>query len=106
MDCLKNKSTKTYSYVSRYSKFYYYYNSLDDKYIYGITDNLNKNIEYTIHNLNYYDTLDSLSLTYYGRPDLYWIIADFNNIKDPFVDISSMYKTIKIPSLGKLYFGE
>ena len=42
MDKLKNKSFKNYDYITRYSKFPYYYNTLDDKYIYGITENLSK----------------------------------------------------------------
>ena len=104
MDILKNKSTKKYTYISRYSKFYYYYNTLDDKYIYGITSKLSKNIHYTIHKIKEYDTLDFISLNYYGRPDFYWILADFNNIKDPFVTLYVKYDSIKIPTLTEIYY--
>ena len=104
MDVLTNKSTKPYSYISRYSKFYYTYNTLDGKYIYNITSKLNRDVDYTIHNISDYDTLDLLSLNYYGRPDLYWILADFNNIRDPFIHLKDKYDTLKIPSLGKIYF--
>lgn len=105
MDALKNKSTKKYSYISRYSKFYYYYNTLDDKYIYGITGNLSKDTNYVIHKIRDYDTLDLLALNYYGRPDFYWIIADYNNIKDPFSSIQK-YESLKIPTLTEIYFKE
>lgn len=106
MDVLKNRSTKNYSYISRYSKFPYYYNTLDEKYIYGVTQNLNKNITYVVHKLRDYDTLDLLALNYYGRPDFYWIIADFNGIKDPFIDITEKYESLKIPTLTQIYYGE
>lgn len=105
MDRVKNKSFKDYTYISRYTKFPYYYHELDDKYFYGITEDLNKNIEFTIHKVNDYDTLDLLALTYYGRPDFYWIIADFNGVKDPFIKLSDNFKSIKIPSLNQIYYG-
>ena len=105
MDRNTNKSWKNYDYVSRYTKFPYYYQELDGKYFYGITDHLNKNITYLIHKVKDYDTLDFLALNYYGRPDFYWIIADFNNIKDPLENISKKYKTLKIPTLTNIYYG-
>jgi hypothetical protein len=106
MDRVKNKSWKNYPYVSRYTKFPYYYQELDEKYFYGLTDNINKNVTYLIHKVLDYDTLDLLSFNYYGRPDYYWIIADFNNIKDPFIKLSDKYKKLKIPTLTKIYFGD
>ena len=50
------------------------------------------------------DTLDSLALKYYGRPDLFWIIADFNRIQDPFIKLVDYFSIIKIPSLSTLSF--
>lgn len=41
-------------------------------------------------------TLDILSMLYYGTPLLYWLIADFNDILDPMVDIPAG-TSIKIP---------
>lgn len=105
MDRAKNKSGKTYSYISRYTKFPYYYQELDEKYFYGITGNINKNINFLIHKVRDYDTLDLLALNYYGRPDFYWIIADYNNIKDPLIKLSDKYKTLKIPTLTQIYYG-
>lgn len=105
MDRAKNKSYKQYDYISRYTSFPYYYQELDGKYFYGITGHINKNINYNVHNIKDYDTLDLLALTYYGRPDFYWIIADFNNIKDPFINLYENFDTIKIPTLTQIYYG-
>lgn len=106
MDRLKNKSSKSYPYISRYSPFPYYYNELDKKYIYGVTTRINKNINYTVHKVEDYDTLDLLANTYYGRPDLYWVIADFNDIIDPLIKLSDKFDRIKIPTLSDINFGD
>lgn len=100
MNILKNKSYRTYDYTSRYSTYPYYYNTLDKKYIYGITGQLSDETEYTLHYVTDKDTLDSLALYYYGRPDLYWIIADFNRIQDPYINLFEKYNYIYIPSLS------
>ena len=49
MNVLTDKSYKTYKNVSRYSNFPYYYNSLDNKYIYGTTAQLYKTTSYTLY---------------------------------------------------------
>lgn len=104
MQVLVDKATKTdYNSISRYSSFPYYYHTKDRKYIYGITGQLNQDIPFVSHEILMGDTLDNLSLKYYGRPDLYWVIADFNNIQDPFVDLSN-YLTIDIPTLSAISF--
>lgn len=100
MNILKNKSYRTYDYTSRYSTYPYYYNTIDKKYIYGITGQLSDETEYTLHYVTDRDTLDSLALYYYGRPDLYWIIADFNRIQDPYINLFEKYNYIYIPSLS------
>lgn len=104
MEVLTDKSYKTYLALSRYAPFPYYYNKQDGKFIYGLTKHLNKDISYILHTLKYDDTLDSLALYYYGRPDYFWIIADFNRINDPFERLSSKYKTIMIPTLTNVEF--
>lgn len=71
MDILKDKQTKTYDSISRYASFPFYYNIDEDKYIYGITSQLDDSTAYTVHTLKRTDTLDSLSLKYYGRPDYF-----------------------------------
>lgn len=104
MDRLSNKNYKSYEYISRYSVVPYYYNELDDKYIFEIAKSMDKSTSYTIHTVKDYDTLDLLALTYYGRPDFYWIIADFNGILDPLEGLWKKYTTIKIPSLASIQF--
>ena len=50
MNTLKNKQSKKYSYISRYSGFSFYYNTLDNKYTYGLTSQLkNKCTVFFIH---------------------------------------------------------
>jgi len=105
MDNLKNKAYRTYNYISRYASFPYYYNELDDKYVYGITSQLNDDgIAYVAHRIIQEDTLDSLSLKYYGRPDLYWVIADFNRIQDPLEELFGKYDSLKIPNISNIEF--
>ena len=104
MDVLKNKSYKQYPYISRYSGFPFYYNTLDKKYIYGITKQLSLDTPYVLHKVTQTDTLDSLSLQYYGRPDLYWVIADFNRIQDSYIKLSERYETLKIPSISSIVY--
>lgn len=104
MDRLTNKSYKSYSYISRYSVVPYCYNELDDKYVFEIAKSMDRSTSYTIHTIKDYETLDLLALTYYGRPDFYWIIADFNGILDPFTSLWGNYETIKIPSLSGIQF--
>ncbi len=99
MDILTTKSKKDYNYTSRYSPFFYYYNSEDKKYVYGITSQLDLGSEYSIHNVVQGDTLDSLALKYYGRPDLYWVIADFNRIQDSYINLFESYNYLYIPNL-------
>lgn len=100
MNVLKDKSSRTYFYTSRYATLPYYYNTLDKKYVYGISKNLNTNTDYVLHNLVDSDSLDSLALKYYGRPDLFWVIADFNNLNDPYIKLVDKMSSIKIPALS------
>lgn len=104
MDVLKDKSKKSYAHVSRYSSFPFYYHTKDDKYIYGITSQLIQDVPYVAHTLTEGDTLDSLADHYYGRPDLYWVIADYNKIQDPFINLLSKFKVLLIPSLSNITF--
>ena len=106
MDVLKDEAKKSYPYVSRYSSFPFYYHTKDDKYIYGITAQLSDDVVYVAHQVAEKDTLDSLADYYYGRPDLYWIIADFNKIQDPYIDLFKNFTTLKIPSLSNITFEE
>lgn len=103
MSILTNKSYKDYSYVSRYSMFPYYYHTVDNKYIYSITANLRQDTLYTMHTVQIGDTIDNLALKYYNNPTLYWIICSFNNINNPFKQLTPGQQ-IKIPSISNIEF--
>ena len=103
MDVLTDLQTKHYDYLSRYATFEFGYNKNDSKYVYCLTNHLKTDTPFVTHRVQQYDTLDSISLHYYGRPDYYWIIADYNRINDPLEDISKM-KSIKVPTLTTIEF--
>lgn len=106
MDVLTNKSMISRDNVSRYAPFYFYYHTLDKKYIYGITNQLSDDIPYVEVKINSEDTLDILANKYYGRPDYFWVIADFNKIIDPFIKISDYHDKLKIPALASIEYEE
>ena len=106
MDVLKNRNYKDFDYTCRYSGVPYYYHTLDEKYIFGLTSNLSKNTSYTLHNVKDTDTLDGLALKYYNNPTFYWIIAYFNDIQDCLIKLADEYKVIKIPTITGVKFGE
>ena len=103
MNVLKDKTYRTSSKLSRYSIFPYYYHTLDDKYVYGITSYLKDTTLYTAHSVNAGDTFDSLALEYYNNPTLYWIICSFNRIQDPFTELQAG-EIIKIPAISNIEF--
>lgn len=51
------------------------------------------------HELN---RLDKLAYEYYKNPSMWWVIAEANNIFDPFSDIPSG-TLLRIPSVTNLY---
>jgi hypothetical protein len=105
MDILTSKQKRTdYEALSRYAPFSFYYHTLDDKFVYGLTGHILDNAEYVAHTVLPSDTLDSLALKYYGRPDYFWIIADFNRIKDPLIPLLNFLTVIKVPNLGQITF--
>lgn len=103
MEVLTSKSYKDYSYVSRYSGFPYYYHKKDDKYVYGISAYLDDSTVYTLHTVQRGDTLDRLSLEYYGNPTLYWIICSYNHIQNPYKSLVPG-TSLKIPSISNIQF--
>ena len=104
MSQLVRKGYKNYDSVSRYSVYPYYYNKLDDKYIYGLTSQLKKeNTPFVNHIVKDDDTLDTLSLYYYNNPTYFWIIADFNNIQDPYKKLK-VGTTLQIPTFSSIKF--
>lgn len=43
--------------------------------------------------------LDQMALKFYGDPTLWWLIADFNNIRDPRIIEDS--RTLRLPSFSR-----
>lgn len=103
MSILTNKSYKQYDKLSRYSVFPYYFNTLDNKYIYGTTAQLYTSTKYTAYTVRKNDTYDSIALSAYNNPTYYWIICDFNRIQDPFTP-PEPGTVLKIPSFSSIYF--
>ena len=105
MNKISEKTYKDYSYTSRYAPFPYYYNEQDGKYMQGLTSQLSEDSTYVLHKVVDGDTLDTLALDNYSNSTYYWVIADFNHIRDPFkkLEIGSM---IKIPTLASIKFKE
>ena len=99
-----NKQYKDYDRVSRYQVFPFYYNSDDDKYFYGLTSHLSAdNTPFVAHKVKTGDTLDTLALYYYNNPTYYWVVADFNKIRDPFLELKEG-TILKIPTFSNLAF--
>lgn len=106
MDILKNRNYNSYDYTSRYNVVPYSYHTLDEKYIYHIGSNLNKDMPYVLHKVAVTDTLDYLALRYYNNPTYFWVIAYFNDIQDCFITLFDEYKTLKIPNISAIEFGD
>lgn len=103
MDILESKFFKEFSTLNRYSRYPFYYNTVDEKYMGGITGHLVATTAYVTHVIDTGDTLDSLALYYYGNPTKYWIIADYNRLQDPFEELE-VGSRIKIPSYSDIQF--
>lgn len=103
MDVLKDKQLRGYDRLSRYSNFPFYYNTLDDKYVYGTTSYLKRDTPYTMYKIQLGDTLDSIALENYNDPTYYWIICDFNRIQNPFVDLK-VGGYLRLPVISQIEF--
>ena len=103
MDILTNKSYRDYDYISRYSTFPYYYNEQDKKYMQGLTGQLDDNSTFILHEVKPNETLDSIALDNYSNSTYFWVIADFNRIRDPFKKLQ-VGSTLKIPTLADIRF--
>jgi len=106
MDILKNKRYNQFDYISRYSNVPYYFNSLDNRDIYGIGKNLSKKTAYVVHKVTKTDTLDAIALKYYNNPTYWWLIAYFNDIQDAFCNLFDHYPILNIPSIASIEFKE
>lgn len=98
------KQYKEYDRLSRYASFPIYYNNTDNRYFYGLTAQLlTKNTSYVTHVVKAADTLDSIALYYYNNSLYYWVIADFNRIRDPYSPLV-VGTLLKIPTFNNIRF--
>lgn len=98
------KQYRDYDRLSRYSSFPVYYNVDDNRYFYGLTAQLQQaNTSYVSHKVKEGDTLDSIALYYYNNSLYYWIIADFNHVRDPYVALVPG-TLLKIPTFNNIRF--
>lgn len=102
MNVLKNKFYKSYDKLSRYASFPCYYNTLDDKYVTGTTTPVISN-EYSVYEVKDGETYDLIALRAYNNPTYYWIICDFNNVFDVFINPLPGTR-LKIPVLSNVDF--
>lgn len=102
-DILQQKSYRTYDYLSRYSNFPYYYNTLDKKYVYGTTTQLHTDTPFVLYKVIPGDTYDSIALEFYNTPLYYWMICDFNQIQDP-LDPPIPGTRLKVPTLSSITY--
>jgi len=105
MDVLKDKQLRAYNRLSRYANFPFYYNTLDNKYMYGTTNHLKNNTAYQLYRIKKNDTIDSIALDCYNDPTYYWVICDFNRIQDPFKELR-VGSYIKLPILSLIDYKE
>lgn len=105
MSILVDKAYKSYKRLSRYQDFPYFYHTVDNKYIYGTTNNLDDTTTYVEYTVKPGDTLDFIALQNYNDPTKYWIIADFNRMQDPLLKLE-VGMQLKIPSIGSIKFLE
>ena len=106
MDKLTNKSYDTFEYLSRYAGAPYFYDTVTKKVVPGITQQMDRSTPYLSHKVTSSDTLDSLSLQYYNDPTFWWVIAQFNVILDPFINLYTKYPVIRIPNISGITFKE
>ena len=106
MDKLINKKSTTFDYTSRYAGVPFYYDTKKQRDVYGIGSQINFDTPFLLHTVKSSDTLDSLALTYYNNPTYWWVIAYFNKINDPFIDIVRNYSKLKIPTISNIVFEE
>ena len=48
------------------------------------------------------NNFDTLALKYYGRPDLFWVIGQYNHINDPYIKLSDKTRTTVEDILDKI----
>ena len=97
------KSYKNYTYICRYESFPFFYDADRNRYYYGLTSRLNRNLSYVSYTVKPGDNYDSIALYHYGCSLYYWVICDFNDILDCLVP-PVVGTVLKIPAINNLSF--
>ena len=92
MDTLINKHIAHTGYLSRYNTVPIYYDTLEDRKVYGIGQSLDKDVPYVTHKVTEKDTLWNLSLKYNVQVE---VLAEENNMEID--DILRIGSEIKVP---------
>lgn len=74
------------------------YEDIGGNFVSGRYKRYDRDAKHNIYKTDKTTTLDIISLQNYGTPLLYWLIADFNDILDPMIDIPAGVE-LKIPVL-------
>ena len=104
MEKLTTKRYNSYDYLCRYTGVPVYYDPETQTDLSGVGTQMNTKTAFVSHAVKPEDTLDSLALTYYNNPTFWWVIAYFNKITDPFIQLSRKFSTLKIPSIASIEF--
>lgn len=104
MQKLTNEQANTFDYLSRYTGVSYFFDTQKNREVYGIGSQISFDTPYILHKVGVADNLDKLALKYYNNPSYWWVIAYFNKINDPFINISLTYTTLKIPTISSIVF--
>jgi nucleoid-associated protein YgaU len=104
MEKLTNKRYNSFDYTCRYTPVPYFYDTEKQSDIYGIGTQMSSETAFVSHTVKPEDTLDSLALSYYNNPTYWWVIAYFNKITDPFIQLSTKFSMLKIPSISSITF--
>ncbi len=71
MNTFKDKTYANYDYTCRYTSTPYFFDTKNNKEVYGVGTSMDTTSPYYSHQVKAGDTLDSLSLKYYNNPT-YW----------------------------------
>ena len=104
-DKLIDETYKEYDRFSRYQTTPCFYNTSTQQNQCGVSNWLKNDTTYSLHFVKKDETIDMIALYYYNNPTYYWIIADFNRIVDPFVQLEEGQQ-LKIPVFSNVVFEE
>lgn len=93
---------------NRYRKCHVYADTETKEYVLSTRpiEEIPKSVDDSFHTVTSYEAyrLDLIAYNYYQNALLWWVIAQANNIKDPFNDVTAGM-VLRIPNLNTLYGG-